>query len=61
MCNCCAMSLKEAGKAIILSNVNTMAGAQAAILGQEGAWGPTMMYPHYQPRTAICKGGYMKN
>lgn len=37
MCNGCAMPLKEAGKVFILSNVNTMAGAQAAILGQEGA------------------------
>ena len=61
MCNSCDMSLKEVSKVFLLSNVNMMAGAQATILDQEGAWDSTLMYPHYQPWTVTFKRRWIKN
>lgn len=50
MCNSCDMSLQGEGKILfILSKINLTDEAQASILGQEGAWGPTMMHACYQP------------
>lgn len=55
------MSLKGEGKTFfILSDINLMAGAQETILDQEGSWGPTIMYLHYQLWIVAFKGDDLK-